>query len=229
LNIVHGYGNRDVNKVQVKVYGLGGAVLMPTLYALKPAFQSTLRPLVDMLAANGATANQVTLAAALLSVAAGAAIATFPTIGWVFLLLPAVLFVRMALNAIDGMLAREHGQASRLGMYLNELCDVISDLALILPFALVAPFPAWGVAAFAIAALLAEFAGVLGVAAGSGRNYAGPFGKSDRALALGVIAVAVAMGFALPLISPWIFPAMAALSLVTAVNRVRAGLAAGSA
>jgi CDP-diacylglycerol---glycerol-3-phosphate 3-phosphatidyltransferase len=202
---------------------------MPTLYALKPAFQSTLRPLVDMLAANGATANQVTLAAAFLSVATGAVIAAFPTVGWVFLLLPAVLFVRMALNAIDGMLAREHGQASRLGMYLNELCDVVSDLALILPFALVAPFPAWGVAAFAIAAILAEFAGVLGIAAGSSRNYAGPFGKSDRALALGVIAVAVATGFALPLISPWIFPAMAALSLVTAVNRVRAGLAAGRA
>ena len=199
---------------------------MPTLYALKPAFQSTLRPLVDMLAANGATANQVTLAAALLSIAAGAAIAAFPDVGWVFLLLPAVLFVRMALNAIDGMLAREHGQSSRLGMYLNELCDVVSDLALILPFALVAPFPAWGVAAFAITAILAEFAGVLGVAAGSGRNYAGPFGKSDRALALGVIAVLIAADLGVSWIAPWIFPAMAALSLVTVVNRVRTGLSA---
>jgi CDP-diacylglycerol--glycerol-3-phosphate 3-phosphatidyltransferase len=202
---------------------------MPTLYALKPAFQSSLRPLVDMLAANGATANQVTLAAAVLSIAAGTAMAAFPTVGWVYLLLPAVLFIRMALNAIDGMLAREHGQASRLGMYLNELCDVVSDLALILPFALVATFPAWGVAAFAIAAVLAEFAGVLGVAAGSGRNYAGPFGKSDRALALGAIAVAVASGFAIPVIAPWIFPAMALLSLVTVINRVRSGLAVGAA
>ena len=87
----------------------------------------------------------------------------------------------MALNAIDGMLAREHGQASKLGMYLNELCDVVSDLALILR--LCRPiFPAWGVVAFAIAAVLVEFAGVLGIAAGTGRNYAGPFGKSDRAL-----------------------------------------------
>lgn len=199
---------------------------MPTLYTLKPAFQSSLRHSVDMLAANGVTANQVTLAAAFLSIAAGAAIAAFPNAGWVFLLLPVVLFVRMALNAIDGMLAREHGQASRLGMYLNELCDVVSDLALILPFALVAPFPSWGVAAFAIAATLAEFAGVLGVAAGSGRNYAGPFGKSDRALALGLIAVLVAADFGVSWIAPWIFPAMAALSLVTMVNRVRAGLSA---
>jgi CDP-diacylglycerol--glycerol-3-phosphate 3-phosphatidyltransferase len=199
---------------------------MPTLYALKPAFQSSLRHSVDMLAANGVTANQVTLAAAFLSIATGAAIAAFPTAGWVFLLLPVVLFVRMALNAIDGMLAREHGQASRLGMYLNELCDVVSDLALLLPFALVAPFPAWGIAAFAIAAMLAEFAGVLGVAAGSGRNYAGPFGKSDRALALGVIAVLVAADLGISWVAPWIFPALAVLSLVTMVNRVRAGLSA---
>jgi CDP-diacylglycerol--glycerol-3-phosphate 3-phosphatidyltransferase len=198
---------------------------MPTLYALKPAFQAALRHLVDLLAAKRVTANQVTLAAAFLSIAAGAAIAAFPTAGWVFLLLPVVLFVRMALNAIDGMLAREHGQASRLGMYLNELCDVASDLALILPFTLVAPFPAWGVAAFAVAAMFAEFAGVLGVA-GSGRNYAGPFGKSDRALALSVIAVLVAADFGVSLIAPWIFPTMAVLSLVTVVNRVRAGLSA---
>ncbi|TIV46437.1 MAG: CDP-alcohol phosphatidyltransferase family protein, partial [Mesorhizobium sp.] len=45
------------------------------------------------------------------------------------LLIPLLLFVRMALNAMDGMLAREHGQASTLGMYLNEICDVVSDLA----------------------------------------------------------------------------------------------------
>jgi len=46
----------------------------------------------------------------------------------------------MALNAIDGMLAREFGQKSRLGACLNELCDVVSDATLYLPFAFVAPF-----------------------------------------------------------------------------------------
>ena len=37
-----------------------------------------------------------------------------------------VLFLRMALNAIDGMLAREFNQKTNLGAYLNELTDVIS-------------------------------------------------------------------------------------------------------
>ncbi|TGQ34687.1 CDP-alcohol phosphatidyltransferase family protein [Mesorhizobium sp. M00.F.Ca.ET.216.01.1.1] len=198
---------------------------MPTLYALKPAFQARLRPLADRLAGAGVTANQVTLLAAALSVATGLLVAAFAGHRAVFLLMPVVLFLRMALNAIDGMLAREHGQASKLGMYLNELCDVVSDLALILAFA--AAFPASGVVAFAITAVIAEYAGVLGVAAGTGRNYAGPFGKSDRALALGIIAALIACGLWVEAITPLVFPAMATLSLATAINRIRSGLKAG--
>ncbi|MDG4877535.1 CDP-alcohol phosphatidyltransferase family protein [Mesorhizobium sp. WSM4935] len=197
---------------------------MPTLYALKPAFQERLRPLVNRLAAMGVTANGITIAAALLSIAAGSAIAILPGWNLLLFLIPLVLFLRMALNAIDGMMAREHGQASTLGMYLNEICDVVSDLAVILPFAALPQFGAWGVVAFAIAAALTEFAGVLGIAAGIGRNYAGPFGKSDRALALGVVAVLAAAGLWPEAIAPFVFPAMATLSLLTAINRIRAGL-----
>jgi len=43
----------------------------------------------------------------------------------IFLLLPVWLGIRMGLNAVDGMLARELGQQSRLGAYLNEICDVV--------------------------------------------------------------------------------------------------------
>lgn len=197
---------------------------MPTLYALKPAFQARLRPLADRLAGAGVTANQITLLAAALSIATSLVVVVLASYPLVFLLMPVVLFVRMALNAIDGMLAREHAQASKLGMYLNELCDVVSDLALILAFATL--FPAWGVVAFAIAAMLAEFAGVLGVAAGSGRNYAGPFGKSDRALALGVIAFLIACGLWVETIAPFVFPVLATLTVVTAINRIRGGLRA---
>ena len=197
---------------------------MATLYDIKPAFQSLLRPLTARLAAAGVTANQITVAAMILSLAAGGLLALYPDNRRLFLVLPVVLFIRMALNAIDGMLAREFGQASTLGMYLNELSDVVSDLALILPFALVAPFSPAGVAAFAIAAVVVEFAGVLGIPAGIGRNYAGPLGKSDRALALGIIAVIVASGFALPDWLSLAFPLLAALSVLTIVNRVRRGL-----
>eukprot|EP01133_Synstelium_polycarpum_P028961 gene28961-35306_t len=123
---------------------------MPTLYSIKPAFQNLLRPLATGLVSTGATANQVTIAATIISVVAGALIALFPQNALLFWLLPLVLFVRMALNAIDGMMAREFEQASKLGAYLNELGDIVSDVALILPFAFVAPFATAGVVAFAV-------------------------------------------------------------------------------
>ena len=63
--------------------------------------------------------------------------AVWPTQRWPLILLPIILFLRMGLNAIDGMLAREHGMKSNLGAVLNEVGDVISDSALYLPLALV--------------------------------------------------------------------------------------------
>ncbi len=73
-----------------------------TIYDLKPEFQNLLRPLCNSLAKAGATANQVTITAALMSVLVGLLFALFPTSRWAALLIPVSLFVRMALNAIDG-------------------------------------------------------------------------------------------------------------------------------
>ena len=67
----------------------------------------------------------------------------------------------MALNAIDGMLAREHGQQSRLGALLNELGDVVSDAALYLPLAVVSGFDPRLVATIVVLAGLSELTGVL--------------------------------------------------------------------
>ena len=115
---------------------------MITLYTLKPRFQALLRPLVSRMALAGITANQVTIAAALGSMAIGLVIVLAAGQTAVFLLLPIWLAVRMALNAIDGMLAREFGQQSKPGAYLNELGDVVSDAALYAPFAFIPPFSA---------------------------------------------------------------------------------------
>ena len=65
---------------------------------------------------------------------------------------------------------------------------------------------------------------MLGVIAGGTRRYDGPFGKSDRALALGVIAALLACGFTFASVGAWTFPLLAALSASTVINRVRAGL-----
>ncbi|MDQ7246438.1 CDP-alcohol phosphatidyltransferase family protein [Dongia sedimenti] len=197
---------------------------MPSIYQIKPRFQALLRPLVRSLAAGGVTANQVTLAAALLSIAAGVVLAVWSAQSLVWLLLPVVLFVRMALNAIDGMLAREHGQKSALGAYLNELCDVVSDAALYLPFALVPGVLPTVVIIAVLLAALSEMAGVVAVQVGAERRYDGPMGKSDRAFAFGLLAALIAADV-VP--GPWLSWAIGLVALLTAwtiVNRVRAGL-----
>lgn len=196
-----------------------------TLYALKPRFQNLLRPGVAALARAGVTANQVTLAAAAGSLAVGAIMAAAAPARWPFLLLPVWLLVRMSLNAVDGMLARDFGQKSRLGAYLNEVCDVISDAALYTPFALLAPFgPLWTGLVVLLAAL-SEFAGVLGPMVGASRRYDGPMGKSDRALVFGALGLWLGLGGPLPGWSAVIMTAVAVLLALTIFNRVRAGLA----
>ena len=71
-----------------------------TLYQIKPAFQALLRPLMFWLHKKGVTANHVTLAAMALSFVTGAVLVIFPQPEF-FVLLPIVLFIRMALNALD--------------------------------------------------------------------------------------------------------------------------------
>jgi len=192
-----------------------------TLYSLKPRFQALLRPLVRRLAQAGVTANQVTLAAAVGSLLVGAATALGPRP--LFLLVPVWLFLRMALNAVDGMLAREFGQQSRLGAYLNELGDMVSDAALYLPFALVAPFDPAVVVVVVLLAVLSEAAGILGAMIGAARRYDGPMGKSDRALLFGALGLWAGLA-ALPAWLAWLMPLLALLLAICIVNRVRAGL-----
>ena len=163
-----------------------------TLYKIKPAFQNLLRPLVRLLARWGVTPNQVTIAAILLSAAGGAAITAGHEQPLVFLIIPMVLLVRMAMNAVDGMLAQEHHMQSRLGAVLNEMGDMVSDAFLYLPFALV--ISPTLVIAFVLLAILSETAGILGLTIGGDRRYDGPLGKSDRALVLGVMALAIGLG-----------------------------------
>jgi phosphatidylglycerophosphate synthase len=198
-----------------------------SVYDLKPRFQALLRPLTAALYRSGITANQVTVLACLVSVALGALLAAMPERAALFALVPAWLFARMALNAIDGMLAREFGQASRLGAYLNELTDVVSDAALYLPFALLAGSSPWLVGLVIVLSIISEMAGVLGTMVGAGRRYDGPMGKSDRAFVFGVLGLLVAAGVPLHAAFDWIWLAMAAAVLLTIVNRVIKGLAAG--
>lgn len=198
---------------------------MASVYDLKPKFQNLLRPLCAGMARAGITANQVTLSAAIFSMALGLAIAMSNAARWSLLLLPPFLFLRMALNAIDGMLAREFGQKSRTGAVLNELGDVISDTALYLPFARIPGVPPLLVALVVAIAIMTEMAGVVGVQIGASRRYDGPLGKSDRAVFFGALALAFGLGMQAGLWSTIVLAVAAAAGLLTLVNRARAALA----
>lgn len=198
---------------------------MVSIYRLKPHFQNLLRPVANWLYAQGVTANQITLLACLISLAVGGTLSMTPEWRIAFAVIPLWMFLRMALNALDGMLAREFSQQSMLGGYLNELGDAISDAALYFPFAFVAPFhPLW-IACVIFLATLSEFAGVLGATMGASRRYDGPMGKSDRAFIFGVLGLGVALTSTLPIWLEWLMPLLALTIGLTIVNRIRKGLA----
>lgn len=196
---------------------------MISVYQLKPRFQSLLRPLVRQLAAAGVTANAITLLAMATSCVLGGLLlgTSSPSL---FVLLPLWMFLRMAFNAVDGMLAREHGQQTRLGAYLNELSDVVSDAALYLPFVAVAPFSWASVGAVIFLSCLSEMSGVLATMVGAPRAYDGPMGKSDRAVVFGGLGLWLGLAGSLPAWAIWLMPAVSALIVVNIVNRIRSGL-----
>jgi CDP-diacylglycerol--glycerol-3-phosphate 3-phosphatidyltransferase len=192
---------------------------MYSIYKLKPQFQAILRPVCKQLAKAGVTANQVTISALVLSALAGASIALQPDADWPLLSLPLVLVLRMALNAIDGMLAREYHMASRLGAVLNEMGDVISDAVLYLPLAFVPGVPIWGVYAVVLLGTMSEMIGVVAVQISGQRRYDGPFGKSDRAFAFGALAVLIGGGVPVQPWIAWFLGFAVVLSIWTVLNR----------
>ena len=198
--------------------------LVPSVYDLKPAFQAVLRPTVGALVRRGIRPNHLTIAAMLGSVVAGLAVLPARTQPLWLLVLPGWLFLRMALNAMDGMAAREFSMSTPLGAVLNETGDTISDLALYLPLAFLRPDLIWPVMAFCLGALFTEFCGVLGQALGARRQYQGPMGKSDRALLVGAMALVGAFAPRTMVWWPAVLSVASVLAAWTGVNRSRHAL-----
>ncbi len=194
-----------------------------TLYQLKPAFQALLNPVMIGLYKRRVTPNHITLTAMALCFITDAVLILFPQ-PVLFVLLPVTLIARMALNALDGMLARNYNQTSRPGAILNEIGDVLSDIALYLPFILL-PYSNVSLGIIMLfCAVMTEFCGVLAQTLNGVRSYAGPLGKSDRALAFGIWGLAL---FVWPQLMQWnnaVWGVAVILLLWTIVNRCRSAL-----
>ncbi len=196
-----------------------------SVYQLKPRFQQLLQPLLQRLARWGISPNQLTLATTGLMLLYGAALALYPGSQALWYGLPLVLLMRMALNALDGMLANATGQKTPLGAVLNELCDQVSDAALYLPFALVPGIHAGLLVVVVVAASWAECTGLAALAAGTQRRFDGPMGKSDRAVAFGLLGLLVAAA-ATPAWTNSLLVLVLVLLGWTLRNRVRAAVRA---
>jgi CDP-diacylglycerol--glycerol-3-phosphate 3-phosphatidyltransferase len=203
---------------------MGRIGFMVSIYDLKPGFQKLLRPICGALAKAGVSANQVTVASVVLSMLLGAGVGLWPGERLPLLMIPAGLFVRMALNAIDGMLAREHHMQSALGGVLNELGDVVSDAALYLPLALLPGVPAIPVVVVTVLGIISEMAGVVGVQIGGSRRYEGPMGKSDRAFVFGFMALLLGLGVSAGWWVGALLWGLVALLVLTIVGRCRRAL-----
>ena len=188
---------------------------MISIYELKPKFQQMLMPLVNLLHKNHVTPNQVTISACLLSIIIGVLFYFNYESSWIYAVIPVFMFVRMAMNAIDGVLAKKFSLQSRLGKVLNELTDVISDTALFIPFLLLTQTFQASVIIFISLSIISEMAGVLSEVNSGERRYDGPMGKSDRAFLIG--AVAVFLLFNVPL-EPYLHIVFIIASILIAVN-----------
>jgi CDP-diacylglycerol--glycerol-3-phosphate 3-phosphatidyltransferase len=197
---------------------------VPSIYQLKPAFQNLLRPIARQLVERGITANQVTSSGFVLSFLLGSLIWLNPQNHKILLIVPAFQFFRMALNAIDGMMAREFNMKSPLGAILNELTDVLADFVLYYPFCKILPSGNEWVAPVIILSIIAEMTGVIAVQIGASRRYDGPFGKSDRAFVFGLIALLLGLGSPIALGLNIVFILMTILSIVTIFNRAQKAL-----
>ena len=181
-------------------------------------------PLLNLLHKAGVGANGITWTAVLLSISVGGLFWFFPN-GHMLWIFAVTLLVRMALNTLDGMMARMHDMASVSGEVLNELGDVISDTVMYFPLIKLTGVNSWCVLSFVFLSMLNEFIGVLMKAATGIRRYDGPMGKSDRALVTGLTCL---LFFFLPGVLhsfDYIFTGMSILLVASSIIRIKNGLA----
>ncbi|MBU2996810.1 CDP-alcohol phosphatidyltransferase family protein [Cellulophaga baltica] len=197
---------------------------MISIYKLKPKFQQLLNPVLVFLHQREITANQITIGSVILSLIIALLFWNADAYNWFFLSLPIGLLLRMALNALDGMMARKFNQMSKLGEILNEVGDIVSDVIIFFPLLKFQSESLYLVVVFITLSVINEFAGLLGKAIGGERRYDGPMGKSDRALLLGVYGLILFFGVDVSGFSTYIFGIIILLLIVSSFTRLKKAL-----
>ena len=168
---------------------------MISTYKIKPAFQKLLMPLLILLRKVGFTPNLLTVIAIFLSLGLGYIFSEASTNETFYLYVALGLLFRMMLNALDGMMARIYNLQSTTGEILNEVGDIVSDVAIFYPLLLIEELDFGLAFGFIILSIINEFSGVLAKSISGERRYDGPMGKSDRASLIGILCLLFYFGF----------------------------------
>jgi CDP-diacylglycerol--glycerol-3-phosphate 3-phosphatidyltransferase len=193
---------------------------MISIYTIKPQFQKLLSPILFFLHKRNITPNQITIGSCFFSLLIGIFFWYADYNNLFFLMLPIGLLLRMALNALDGMMAKKYNLSSKTGEILNEMGDIVSDLFVFFPLLKFEPEALYLVVLFIALSIINEFAGVMGKVISGERRYDGPMGKSDRALLLGVYGILKFCSVNLAVYSVWIFSVIILLLLISTYVRI---------
>lgn len=197
---------------------------MISVYKLKPKFQQLLMPILTFLHRKKVTANQITITSVLLSLIIALLFCNADRFPVFYLSLPLGLLLRMALNALDGMMARLFQQTSKMGEVLNEVGDVVSDVVIFFPLLKFHPESLYLVVGFIVLSVINEFCGLVGKVVANDRRYDGPLGKSDRALLLGIYGILSLLHISITTISVYIFAVLCLLLVLSSITRLRKAL-----
>lgn len=197
---------------------------MISIYNLKPKFQALLKPVLEFLHSKGVTANQITTFSVLWSFGIALCFWFADRSAFLFLALPIGLFVRMALNALDGMMARIYNQQSKKGEVLNEFGDIVSDVAIFFPLLKFEAQAIYVIVFFICFSIMNEFAGILAKVVSGERRYDGPMGKSDRAFVIGLYGLLSFLGIRYPEYTSYVFLIFILLLGISTVTRLKKAL-----
>ena len=197
---------------------------MISIYKIKPKFQQFLKPVLTWLHKIGISANPITYLSIFFSLLIGVAFWFAESNKILFLALPIGLLFRMALNALDGMMARTYNQQSKKGEILNELGDIISDLFIYFPLLKFENDNTYLVVIFICLSIINEFAGLLGKIISGERRYDGPMGKSDRAFVIGIYGILMFLSIEFSEYTARIFYLLILLLIISTTIRIRKSL-----
>ena len=162
---------------------------MISIYKIKPKFQKLLIPILKLLRGLRISPNAITIFSIILSFALSYFFWNNSDNSLYLLIVAFGLFLRMMLNALDGMMARIYNLQSKLGEILNEVGDIVSDVAIYFPLILFESLRIEIAIIFILLTIINEFCGLMAKVISRKRRYDGPMGKSDRAFLIGIICI----------------------------------------